>query len=68
MKDEKKYKSLELSGAELDLFIKKLVNRLYERMWSDVSIGNDEIIVKERLEKSIIEALKEYAIYRADEQ
>ncbi len=67
MNDEEKYKALELSGAELDQFLKKLVNRLYDQMWSDVSIGPDEIIIKERLGKSIVEALKEYAIYRSDE-
>lgn len=67
MDNKDKFKALELSGAELDQFIKKLVNRLYDQMWSDVSIGPDEVIIKERLEKSIVEALKEYAIYRADE-
>ena len=68
MTDEEKYKSLELSGAELDHFIRKLVDRLYDQVWSDVSIGPDETIIKERLEKSIVEALKEYANYRADER
>ena len=68
MVKKNKYKSLELSGVELDDFIKKLVNRLYDKIWADVSIGNDEAVIKERLKQSIIEAMKEYAIYRADEQ
>jgi hypothetical protein len=68
MKEKDDYKSLEISGAELDQFIKDLVTRLYNQIWADISVGPDETVIKERLEKSIIEALKEYAIYRADEK
>jgi len=68
MEDDDKFKSLELSGAELDQFIKGLVNKLYDRIWSDISIGTDEAIIKERLKRSIVEALKEYAEYRNDER
>jgi hypothetical protein len=68
MADKNKFKSLELTGAELDDFIAKLVNRLYDQIWADASIGIDEIVIKERLQRSIIEAMKEYAIYRADEK
>ncbi len=67
MEEKNNYKQLEISGVELDQFIKKLVDKLYNQIWSDISIGTDEAIVKERLEKSIIEALKEYAVYRSDE-
>lgn len=68
MTDKEKYKALEISGAELDNFIKGLVDRLYRQIWSDMAVGPDEIVIKERLQKSIIEALKEYAGYKTDER
>ena len=68
MADKDKYKALEISGAELDSFIKSLVDRLYKQIWSDMAIGPNEVVIKERLQKSIIEALKEYAGYRTDER
>lgn len=68
MADKEEYKALELSGTELDSFIKNLVNRLYSQIWSDLAIGPDEILIKERLKKSVIEALKEYAEYKSDER
>lgn len=64
-KDE--YKSLELSGAELDNFIKKLADKLYAQIWSNSTISSNELIIKENLRKSIVLALKEYAEYRSDE-
>ena len=68
MDDKNEFKSLEISGAELDRFVKTLVDRLYRQIWSDLSIGNDEVIIKERLQKSIIAALEEYAGYCADDK
>ena len=67
MEKKDKYKSLEISGAELDNFIKKLADRLYEEIWSSTAIGTKELIIKENLRKSIVLALKEYAEYRSDE-
>ena len=55
---------MELSGEELDNFINRLVDRIYDEIWADISIGPEEQEVKIRLAKSIIEALKEYAEYR----
>jgi len=67
MSKKDKYKSLELSGAELDNFIKRLADKLYEQIWSNTTIGSNELIIKENLRKSIILALKEFAEYRSDE-
>jgi hypothetical protein len=67
MTKKDKYKSLELSGAELDNFIKKLADKLYEQVWANTAIGTDELIIKENLKQSIVLALKEYAEYRSDE-
>ena len=67
MSKKDKYKSLELSGAELDNFIKRLADKLYEQIWSNTAIGSNELIVKENLRKSIVLALKEFAEYRSDE-
>lgn len=58
------FKPMELSGQELDNFIKRLVDRIYDEIWADISIGSEEQEVKKRLAKSIIEALKEYAEYK----
>jgi tRNA U54 and U55 pseudouridine synthase Pus10 len=66
MNENNEFKSLEISGVELDRFVKNLVDKLYHEIWSDISIGHDEVIIKERLNKSIIAALEEYAGYRAD--
>lgn len=68
MADKRKYKPLELSGEELDNFIANLVEKLYNKIWADLSIGPDESIIKERLRQSIIEALKEYAGYNTHEE
>jgi hypothetical protein len=67
MEKKDKYKSLELSGAELDNFINKLANKLYAEIWSTTAIGTNELIIKENLRKSIVLALQEYAEYRSDE-
>jgi len=67
MAKKAKYKSLELSGAELDNFIKKLADKLYVQIWSNTTIGSKELIIKENLRKSIVLALKEFAEYRSDE-
>jgi hypothetical protein len=64
MKNKNDFKPMELSGQELDNFIKKLVDRIYDEIWADISIGTEEQEVKKRLAKSIIEALKEYAEYK----
>ena len=66
MTKKDKYKSLELSGAELDDFISKLADKLYDQIWSDIAVGPDEVTIKERLKKSIVQALQEYAEYRSD--
>ncbi|MCP4584083.1 MAG: hypothetical protein GY839_20920 [candidate division Zixibacteria bacterium] len=66
MTKDDKYKSLEISGPELDSFIKKLADRLYNQIWSDMAIGPNEVIIKDCLKKSIIQALKEYAEFRTD--
>lgn len=58
------FKSIELSGKELDEFIKKIVDRVYDDIWSDLPSGMDRKAIKGRLKKSIIAALKEYAEYR----
>ncbi len=67
MVKKKRFKALELSGEELDGFISKLVDKLYSQIWADAAIGQDEAAVKERLGKSIVEALREYAEYRSNE-
>jgi hypothetical protein len=64
MKKKNDFKPMEISGQELDSFIKKLVDRIYDEIWADISIGPEEQEVKKRLTKSIIEALKEYAEYK----
>jgi len=67
MSKKRKFKSLELSGKELDSFIGKLVDKLYNQIWADLAVGPEEAVIKERLRHSIIEALKEYAEYKSDE-
>ena len=67
MSKKRKFKSLELSGKELDTFIGKLVDKLYNQIWADLAVGPDEAVIKERIRHSIIEALKEYTEYGSDE-
>ncbi|OQX92484.1 MAG: hypothetical protein B6D58_02690 [candidate division Zixibacteria bacterium 4484_95] len=64
MKKKNDFKPIEFSGQELDDFIKKLVNRIYDEIWADVTVGSEEQKIRERLTKSIIKALKEYAEYK----
>lgn len=64
MKKKNDFKPMELSGQELDDFVMKLVDRIYNEIWADVTVGSEEQKIRERLTKSIIEALKEYAEYK----
>jgi len=67
MNENKKYKQLELTGNELDAFIERLVERLYNDIWSGISDGPGEDTVKGKLRESIIEALNEYADFQAND-
>ena len=67
MDKKPKFRSLELAGEELDSFIGNLVDKVYGQVWANVGSGSDEATIKDRLQKSIIEALKEYADYKSDE-
>ncbi len=67
MDKKQEFRSLELAGEELDSFIGNLVDKLYGQVWANVGSGSDEATIKDRLQKSIIEALKEYADYQSDE-
>jgi len=67
MNEKPKFRSLELAGEELDSFIGNLVDKVYGQVWANVGSGSDEATIKDRLQKSIIEALKEYADYKSDE-
>ncbi|MCD6162902.1 MAG: hypothetical protein J7K40_10880 [candidate division Zixibacteria bacterium] len=68
MTQKRKFKPLELSGEELDNFITNLAEKLYNQIWADLTVGSDEIVIKERLRQSIIEALKEYTGYKTNEK
>lgn len=60
------FRALELSGDELDNFIRRLVDKIYGQIWGDRAGSPDEAAIRSRLENSIIEALKEYAEYRSE--
>lgn len=62
----KKFKTLELSGNELDNLIGRMVDKIYNQIWGDKADNPDEAAIRSRLENSIIEALKEYADYRSE--
>jgi hypothetical protein len=65
---KRKFKALELAGEELETFIAKLVEKLYNQVWADSNPGPEQAAIKERLRKSIIEALKEYTTFEPDER
>jgi len=61
MKNNLKYKQLEVAGAELDRLIDRLVDKLYTDIWSGIADGPGANEVKSKLRQSIIDALNDHA-------
>lgn len=58
MNKREKYITLELSGDNLDRFIRDLMEKILTEFWPKIPDGDDREMIKSRLEKSILNALE----------
>lgn len=58
MNKREKYITLELSGDNLDRFIRELREKILTEFWPKIPDSDEREMIKSRLEKSILNALE----------